>query len=154
MQPLCSHSHSTCFGQGKQHFLTSSTLQCAVKIYSKLMEWAELKVSGLTAPSWKELGTGPVAFSTVCLWQLLSRGRGPNSVAGHSCPPSQWPMASHMPAEASCPQRSTVPVVEASFLSWKRQGDIFSSSILFSHQHCFITAGWKTILSKQYSHWL
>lgn len=51
------------------------------KVQLKLLELngvSCVKVSRLAAPSWKELGTGPVAFSAVCLRQLLSRGTGPS----------------------------------------------------------------------------
>lgn len=127
------HSHSTCFERDKWHFFTNSPKCCINLFEMNGVSW--VKVSQLTTPSCKELGTGPVAFSTVCLWQLLSQGTGPSTTARHSCPLSLWTVASHTPAEASCPERLTVPVVEASFLIWERQGDILSCTMLSSLQH-------------------
>lgn len=57
-QPLCPHSHSTCFGRDKQHFFTSSTLQSAVKIYSDLMEWAGWRSAGSLLCLEKSWGPG------------------------------------------------------------------------------------------------
>lgn len=83
------------------------------------MEWAGRRSASLAAPPWKELGTGPVAFSTLCLWQLLSQGTGPDTAAWHSCPLSLWTVASHTPVEASWTLPwPTVPVEETSLLSW------------------------------------
>lgn len=115
--------------------ISSPTLRGAVKIHSNLMEWAGRRSAGTLQPSWKELGTGPVAFSAVCLWQLLSRGTGPNAAARHSCPQSLWTVASHTPVEAACPQRPAVPVVKASFLCWKRRGDISNCSFVSCLRH-------------------
>lgn len=70
---------------------------------------------------WEDLGSGPVALSTICLWQLWSRGWGPNTAARHSCPPLPVAEAQHTPAETSLPQRLRGPVVEASFWSWERR---------------------------------
>ena len=129
LQPLRPHSCSTCF------WISSPSLHGAVKIHLNLMEWAGRRSAGTLQPSWKELGTGPVAFSAVCLWQLLSRGTGPNAAARHSCPQSLWTVASHTPVEAACPQRPAVPVVKASFLSWKRRGDISNCSFVSCLRH-------------------
>lgn len=113
----------TCFGRDKRRFFTRTTLQSAVKIYSNLMEWAVRRSAGTLHRLEKSRGPGPVAFSTVCLWQLLSQGTGPDTAVRHSCPLSLWTVASHTTTAASCPRRPAVAVVEVAFLSWKRQGD-------------------------------
>lgn len=103
------------------------------------MEWAGRRSASLAALPWKELGTGPVAFSTLCLWQLLSRGTGPDTAAWHSCPLSLWTVASHTPVEASWTQETYCPcggnlLPELSWEAWW-VGGILPCSVLLSLQH-------------------
>ncbi len=62
-------------GRDTLHFFLSSTLQSAVKIYSNLMKWA-----GKGQPAHytvlERARDSAVAFSAVCLWQLLFGAQG------------------------------------------------------------------------------
>lgn len=149
-----SHFHSAGLGQGQQLFITSWTPHSAAHHPFWLNGAGWVRASGLSTPSWKDLETEPVAFSTVCLCQLLCWGTEPNAAAGHSCPLSLWPVASHTPAGAASPRRPKFPVVEFPMLELGMMGiyclapSIQTTAAASLPSNVFITAEWEPVLFK------
>lgn len=107
----------------------------------------QLDSSKSVQTSWSELAEGHrghyavlkragdcVSSFQFCLFMAAAVSE-PSAVAYCSCPLSQQPVESHMPAEASYAQRPGDPVVNVSFLNWKRLWDILPGFLHSTHQH-------------------